>query len=288
MIRFSQLFVLLLFPIAVQAQFPANWTEPAEPIQIADNLYYVGSAGLAAFLFTSDEGHILLDAPMEENVPMILANIRKAGFDPADIKIHLASHAHFDHVGGFAGLIEATGGELWMSEWDAPYVAAGNDFGLDTKGYPPATPDRTFGNNEVVQVGDLKLTPLVTPGHTPGCTTWTGEVTIEGKPHSFLAFCSLTILPMYTLSGDEATHPDLPDMFCRSAMKLRAQKPDIFLANHPFWFDMEEKRAAREAGDAKAFVDPEGYQTFIQQVSGDIDRILTERGFEGGCTSIIE
>ncbi len=35
----------------------SNWVEPAEPFRITGNLYYVGSADLTAFLFTTDEGH---------------------------------------------------------------------------------------------------------------------------------------------------------------------------------------------------------------------------------------
>src|SRR5690349_21528992 len=93
----------------------ANWTQPIEPFEIADDLYWVGSADLGSYLFTSEQGHILLDAPLEENVPMIVENIRKLGFDPADVEILIASHSHFDHVGGFALMRAITGARVILS-----------------------------------------------------------------------------------------------------------------------------------------------------------------------------
>lgn len=80
-----------------------------EPFRIGDGLYYVGTVGLASYLLTSEEGHVLIDAPLEENVPRVLDGIRRLGFDPRDVRILLASHAHFDHVGGMAAMRRAAG-----------------------------------------------------------------------------------------------------------------------------------------------------------------------------------
>jgi len=101
---------------------PRSWTEPAAPVAIADGLYQVGSAELTSFLFVSDEGHILIDVLMEENVGLILGNIRKLGFDPPGIQILLAGHSHFDHVGGLATMKQRTGATLVLSAADAELV----------------------------------------------------------------------------------------------------------------------------------------------------------------------
>src|SRR5690606_5817650 len=148
------------------------------PFRIADGLYYVGTAGLSAFLLTSDEGHILIDAPLQENVPLILANIRELGFDPAHVRAQVASHAHCDHVGGMAEMLAATGADLILSAADARFVREGRDFGLNTGGYPGATPARIVDHLSTVRVGDVEITAHLTPGHTPGCTTWGGTVEI--------------------------------------------------------------------------------------------------------------
>jgi metallo-beta-lactamase class B len=121
---------LAALALAAPAAAQSDWTEPMEPFQIGEGLYYVGTAGLAAYLFTSDAGHILIDVPLDENVEPVLANIRTLGFDPSDIRLQLASHAHFDHVGGIARMQEVTGAELVLSEADARFVGEGRDFGL--------------------------------------------------------------------------------------------------------------------------------------------------------------
>lgn len=46
----------------VAAQNDASWTEPFPPFRIADNLYYVGSKGLANYLIATPKGHILINS----------------------------------------------------------------------------------------------------------------------------------------------------------------------------------------------------------------------------------
>src|SRR5438045_5890820 len=76
------------------SQANADWTEPFPPFRIAGNLYYVGSKGLANYLITTSQGHILINSDLEANVTLIRASVEKLGFKFADIKILLISHAH--------------------------------------------------------------------------------------------------------------------------------------------------------------------------------------------------
>src|SRR6185369_4881430 len=41
-----------------------SWVEPVEPVKVVGPIYYVGTAGLAAYLITTPKGHILLDGGM--------------------------------------------------------------------------------------------------------------------------------------------------------------------------------------------------------------------------------
>lgn len=275
--------------LAQEREFPANWTEAVEPVRIADDLYYVGTAGLAAYLFTSDEGHLLIDAPMPENVPLLLDNIRALGFDPSDIRLLLASHAHFDHVGGMAGMLEATGAELVLSEADAAYVGEGVNFGVGglSGAYPPARASRTIGHLETVRLGDIELTAHLTPGHTPGCTSWSGTVRIAGAPYGFVSICSLTVLSPYRIAGDGPTYPGQGRDFCESVAHLESLDPDIFLAAHPGWFGFGPKRRARAEGDASAFVERERYREYLARARAAIETRLEEEGVPGGCGALL-
>ena len=72
------------------AQASPEWTTPFPPFRIADHLYYVGSKGLASYLVTTPQGHILINSDLEANVPLIRESIDPAGLqvqrreDPVD------------------------------------------------------------------------------------------------------------------------------------------------------------------------------------------------------------
>ena len=81
-----------------------NWTKDYPPFRIAGNLYYVGTYDLACYLITTPKGDILINTGLPGSAPMILKHIQVLGFRPADIKILLATHAHYDHVGAMADI----------------------------------------------------------------------------------------------------------------------------------------------------------------------------------------
>ena len=273
--------------LAITAAPQSDWSEPLAPFEIADDLYYVGSAGLAAYLFASDEGHILLDVPLEENVPMILDNVRRMGFEPADIEVLIASHAHFDHVGGLARMREITGAQVVLSAGDAPLIAAGGVGPTGAGAFPAVRADRVIEHLGTVRLGRWTLTAQVTPGHTPGCTSWSGTAQVESTPLTFVSVCSLSVLGFYRLVGPDATFPGMGEAFCRSVETLRGLAPDLFLAPHGSFIDLDEKLSAFRSGDARAFVDPEGYRSWVDRAAASIESALAEQGHDGGCATLL-
>ena len=68
------LVALLTLAGTAQAQTPKDllaallvkWNTPTEPFRMIGNVYYVGTDGLASYLITSPQGHILVDTVMPE------------------------------------------------------------------------------------------------------------------------------------------------------------------------------------------------------------------------------
>src|SRR5213596_665035 len=123
------LFAFIFFALALvgskEAKAQADWTEPFPAFRISGNLSYVGSKGLANYLITTPQGHILINSDLEANVPLIRASVEKLGFKFGDIKILLISHAHWDHDAGSAKVKELTGAKYVVMDADVPVVESG-------------------------------------------------------------------------------------------------------------------------------------------------------------------
>jgi metallo-beta-lactamase class B len=170
-------------PFALPAQEP-DWTQPVEPFRIAPGVYYVGTKGLAAYLITSKEGAILIDGTVEENAPLIERNIETVGVPLDRVKLIVSDHAHFDHVGAVARIKRDTGARFAASAGDAVALRRGlprGDTNYPAHAFPPITIDQVVADGQRLVVGDAVLTAHLTPGHTPGCTSWSTTVTDGGR-----------------------------------------------------------------------------------------------------------
>jgi metallo-beta-lactamase class B len=250
----------------LRAQNPAEWTESFPPHKVAGNIYYVGSKGLAAFLITTPQGHILINSNLQESVPQIQASVEKLGFHFSDVKILLISHAHFDHCAGSAKIKELTGARYMVMDADVPVVESGgkNDFqygGSKNSWYPGARVDRLLHDGDQVRLGDTVLVAHLTPGHTKGTTTWTMKVRDGGKILDVVIVGSPNVNPGYKLVHN-AAYPNIALDYERTFRVLNALPCDVFLGAHGGYYDMEAKFARLKQG-TNPFLDPDGYKSYV-------------------------
>lgn len=57
-----------------------------------------------AWLYGTPRNWLLIDGGMKINVPRLYRRFRELGVEPQDVKLIVATHAHFDHVGAFGRL----------------------------------------------------------------------------------------------------------------------------------------------------------------------------------------
>ena len=85
-------------------------------------------------------------------------------------KLIINTHGHFDHVGANRKLKEATGAPILIHALDTPMLSqlasSAAAWGMVAENSPP--PDREIEDGDQVNFGDITLTVLHTPGHTPG------------------------------------------------------------------------------------------------------------------------
>ncbi|MBI1252314.1 MAG: subclass B3 metallo-beta-lactamase [Alphaproteobacteria bacterium] len=238
-----------------------EWIAPVEPFTIWENVHFVGAAGVSSFLITTPQGHVLIDGGLAEMAIPIQRNIERLGYDVRDVRFILNSHAHWDHAGGIAALKAASGAHLIASAADAfvlsnGHIAYGPASAVD---FAPVAVDHVIGDGETVDLGGTSLRAHITPGHTRGCTSW-ATTTSGPNPRTVLFHCSSS-------TGGQSLAPeaypgivaDYRRTFDEIIPELSAQ---IFLANHPMFFNMAEKRARQQAGEADAFVDHRELQMF--------------------------
>lgn len=253
----------------LRAQGDPAWLEAYPAFRIADNLYYIGSNGLASFLVTTPEGHILINSNLEASVPMLKESVEKLGFSFSDIRILLVSHAHFDHVAGSARLKELTGAQYMVMDADVPVVESGGrldfQYGDDTVAwYPAAKVDRILHDGDEVRLGGVVLVAHLTPGHTKGCTTWTMRTTDSGQNYDVVIVGSPNVNPGYRLV-DGPSYPGIASDFERTFRVLAALPCQIFLGAHGAYFDLDAKYEEFINGNRSAFVDPDGYRDFVAE-----------------------
>ena len=151
-LRIVALLVSLILPAAAHAQANPDWHRAIPGFRIAGNLYYVGTADLAAYLIATPEGNIVINGNFKEDVPALRKSIEGLGFKYADTKIVLISHAHGDHDEG-VGLIKSdTGAKLMVM--DADVAAVENT----APGRPGAKVDRVLHDRDTVELGGAILT----------------------------------------------------------------------------------------------------------------------------------
>ncbi len=244
-------------PVAASCAHDPSWMEPQAPFRVYGNTWHVGPRGLGVFLITAPTGHVLIDGGVPGGAPLIEANIRTLGFEPADVKWILVSHAHCDHAGDIAALARTTGATVIAGAGDEALLTRGGlddpQYGDDLP-YPPVQVSRTVADGEQLQLGELVLTAVATAGHTKGNTTWAWTSCEETRCLQVVDVGSLSA-PDYTLVGN-AKHPDIVADYLQSFARVAALRCDIALAPHPGMVDFWERVARREAGEANALIDP--------------------------------
>lgn len=234
----------------------------------------MGTRGLSSFLITTDEGHYLLDGGLPENAETIASNIKALGFSPGDVKYLLNSHAHPDHSGGLAALKRLTGATMIASDGDKGALEAGLVPGSEDDprfAAPPVKVDRLIGDGESLVLGGIALTARMTPGHTRGCTSW--AMTTGGRDIIF--FCSATVAGNRLV--DPPQYEGIVADYRATFNRTRDWRPDIFLANHPEFFGMEERRARQIAGDEDAFVDALAFRILMEKLEDSFEKALVDQ-----------
>ncbi len=257
-----------------------EWSEATEPFRIVGPIYYVGTKGIGVYLITTPAGNILLNGGVPGTAPLTLASILKLGFKPEDTRILLISHAHFDHVGTLAEMKKLTGAPVEVMEADVELLKSGGAADYlwakrDEYHFAGVSADKVLKDGETVTLGGVMMTAHWTPGHTPGCTTWTTTVQEAGRAYA-VVFADGTGINPGTRFVKGPSYKGIAEDYRKTFRVLASLQPDIFLAYHAERFDMEAKRARAVRDGVNAWVDAEGYRAFVARETANFERWVAE------------
>ena len=251
-----------------------EWAKPAPPVRIHANTYLVGTCGISSILIVGDQGDILIDAGPEEAAPLIAANIEALGSRVDDIRFILSSHEHPDHIGGVAELQRMSRATIIASAPAAKVFQTGQATADDPqagtlKAVPTATVGRIIGDNQQVRLGNLMLTAMATPGHTPGALSWRWISCDGGVCRTIVYADSLSPVsaPNYRFSD----HSAYLAAYRASIAKIGASPCEILLTPHPTASDMPKRLALGEP-----LLDADACKTYAAQLTRSLDERLAK------------
>ena len=278
MYRLAAVCILSLGSLSSLTAQPEKWTQPFPGHRVIGNLYAVGTYDLGVFLVTSEDGHILINTALETSTPMILQNIEAMGYRLEDIKILLTMQAHWDHTAALAEIKQASGAQMWATVGDAPVLEDGGfsdpHFGGRVT-FKPVKVDKIITDGEVIQLGEIQLTVVETPGHTAGSSSYTMKVHEGGRDYNVVIANMGTINQGKRLVSDP-TYPGVSNDFAETFRKQKAMDIDVWVAAHGGQYGLHDKYEAGQAYSPDTFVDPEGFLAAVQRLEGLYLKQLTD------------
>ena len=198
----------------------------AEPVQVFDDLYFLGQTAFSVWGLRTSEGIILVDAIFDYSVEAeVIEGLRRLGIDPREIRYLIVSHAHGDHSGG-AGILQRYGARVVMSpaDWDL-YERSGDEV--------KATRDIVATDGMAIELGGATVRVHFTPGHTLGTMSTILPVHDNGEPH-VAALWGGTLFNFRDAPGDprDARLAAYAESARRFREITRAAGADVILSNH--------------------------------------------------------
>jgi metallo-beta-lactamase class B len=218
---------------------------------------------------------VLIDGGIPEAAPLVLANIKAAGFDPKDVRWILSSHEHFDHAGALAALQHATGAKVAAMPAAAEVLESGKADPADPQfggldAFPAVHVDKRLTDGEKLTLGDITLTARATLAHAAGSTSWTWQSCGDQGKCLTIAYADSAS----AISAKRYRFTDHPERIAavRQGYARFAELPcDLLVTPHPGASDL----FARLAGTAP-LVDPTACRKYAAAATTRFEQRLSE------------
>ena len=256
-----------------------NGKSDIAPFKMFGNLYFIGSRAVSVHLIDTGEGLILIDTGYPDMRQQILQSMRTLGFDPADIRILLHSHGHYDHIGSTMHFKALSGAKTYISRIDNEIVNGSRPLSwaeeLGHDPLPSFSCDVLLEDGDVIALGNTRITCRLAPGHTEGTMCFFFEIEEDGRRCTAAMHGGVGTNSMEAWFLNKYGLPfELREIFRRDLREFAKVPVDIVLGNHPDQSDTEGKLARILGGEKDACIDPAEWPRFMKACEERLDRMI--------------
>ncbi len=242
-------------------KFRYHYEGAMEPFNVIGNIWFVGCFPASSHLIDTGDGLILIDTGYEDTTFLLVDSIYRLGYKPTDVRYIIHTHWHDDHTGATAGFVKISGAKTFISQKDAP------------KTVQYFQPDFLMKDGDKIALGNTMISVMETPGHTYGTVSLFFDVTENGKTYRVGMFGGAG---SNTLKKGWFDYPECREDYRKSLAKLRSVPVDVFIGNHVWNNDTENKGIQRQKGGENPFVDGELWKRFLDFCEARLDSVIAE------------
>ncbi len=228
--------------------FAANYEGKMEPFKIVGNTYFVGTYPASAHLIDTGDGLILIDVGYSDTLFLLINSIYKLGFSPYDIKYIILTHWHGDHTEATAALSDLTGAKTFIGRKDAK------------KAEKYFIADALLKDGDVVSLGNTRIEVMETPGHTEGTISLFYETEGNGITYNVGTFGGAGA---NTLVKERFDYDNCREDYFNSLKRLKEKKVDVFIGNHVWNNNTEDKAEILATTGENLFIDGKIWGDFL-------------------------
>jgi len=150
------------------------------------DLQFQGIPGaIAAFLLESTQGPVLIETGPHSTLPQLESSLQQSGYELADVQHVLLTHIHFDHAGA-AWAFAQNGASIYVHPKGLPHLNQPDKLIASATQIYGEEMDRLWGqikpvpeiklqavaHEAIINIGDLSIRALHTPGHASHHIAW--------------------------------------------------------------------------------------------------------------------
>lgn len=236
------------------------WELYHPPFRIAPHVYSAGAnAYVGAYLLDTGAGLALIDTTMQELIFLLYEGFAQLGFQIRDLKYIFLTHIHGDHSGCAQTLKMRTGAKIYLSKEEEDFLHRRPELALNPDfQWFPFQADAYYSDSAPIQAGRFTIHTKLTPGHTPGTTSFYFDDTDErGQTYHCAIHGGMGVGSFSsTALKRDGFGPEVRERFLSDLAELSRWPVDICIPSHPNQADLlscvpEDKTDFRPFVDAK-------------------------------------